>query len=135
MDLHNWRELLDYRNEMKKMMKRREQYFPLFTLLLELYNKRSEFDFPLKIEDASRIALIIELIDIGYLDTDAFTVKKTRGNIDALYYNGSYPLTEKGVEMERSRLHTIRGRYIKIAILLCFILLAAVVYFIVSAAS
>ncbi len=126
---------MDYMHEMKKMMKRREQYFPLFEFLLGLYNKRSELNFPLRIEDASRIALIVELIDIGYLDSDSFLIKKTRGNIDALYYNGGYPLTEKGVEMERTRLHNIRGRYIKIAIFLCFILLAAVVYIIASAGS
>lgn len=119
---------MDYKNEIKKMMKRREEYFPAFEYLLGLYRRRGEYDFPLRIEDAPFIALVIELMDIGYLDKDSFIVKKTRGNIDALYYNGGYPLTEKGMLMERAHLHLVRGRYIKLVVLLSLVFLASIIY-------
>ena len=119
---------MDYKKEMKKMMKRREEYYPAFEYLLDIYNRRIEFDFPVRIEEAPRIALFVELMDIGYLDKNAFIIKKTRGNIDALYYNGDYPLTEQGVLMERAHLHIVRGRYIKIAVLLSLFFLASVLY-------
>lgn len=119
---------MDYKKEMKKMMKRREEYYPAFEYLLDIYNRRIEFDFPVRIEEAARIALFVELMDIGYLDKNAFIIKKTRGNIDALYYNGDYPLTEQGVLMERAHLHIVRGRYIQIAVLLSLFFLASVLY-------
>ncbi len=113
---------------MKKLMKRREQYYPAFEFLLDLYNRRGEFNFPLKIDEADRVALILELIDIDYLDKNAFIVKKTRNIIDALYFNGGYPLTEQGLLLERAHLHVRRGRYIKVIIFLTFISLAMLIY-------
>lgn len=122
---------MNYKKEMKKMMQRREEYFPAFEFLLGLYNRRSEYTFPVLIEDVRLIALIIELMDIGYLDRDSFMVKKRGGDVDALYYNGGYPLTEKGLLMERAHLHSVRGRYIKLAVILSLLLLAAVIYFMI----
>lgn len=121
-------EVMDYKKEMKKLMKRREEYYPAFEYLLDIYNRRGEFDFPVRIDDAARIALVIELIDIGYLDKNAFIMKKTRNNIDALYYNGCYPLTEQGLLLERAHLHIRRGRYIKIAVLLILLGLSIIIY-------
>jgi len=79
---------MDYKKEMKKLMKRREAYYPAFEYLLDIYNRRGEFRFPVSIDSAEQVALVLELIDIGYLDKDAFIIKKTRNNVDALYYNG-----------------------------------------------
>jgi hypothetical protein len=119
---------VDYKKEMKKLMKRREAYYPAFEYLLDIYNRRSEFNFPLTIDEACRVALILELIDIGYLDKNAFIVKKTRNNIDALYFNGEYPLTEQGLLMERAHLHIRRGRYIKLVLFLTFFVLVVLIY-------
>jgi len=122
---------MNYKKEMKKLMKRREAYYPAFEYLLDVYNRRGEFNFPLRIDDAARIALVLELIDIGYLDKDAFIVKKTRNNIDAVYLNGGYPLTEQGMLLERAHLHIRRGRYIKLALFLTFISLVLLIYFMI----
>jgi len=122
---------MDYKKEMKKLMKRREQYYPAFEFLLDLYNRRGELEFPLRIDDPGRIALFIELADIGYLDKDAFIIKKTRNNIDALYFNGGYPLTEQGLLLERTHLHIRRGRYVRLVILLTFITLLLIIYFMI----
>lgn len=122
---------MDYKKEMKKLMKRREAYYPAFEYLLDIYNRRGEFDFPVRIDDAARIALVIELIDIGYLDKNAFTQKKTRNNIDALYFNGGYPLTEQGMLLERAHLHIRRGRYIKLVLFLTLAGLSLFIYFMI----
>ncbi len=119
---------LDYKKEMKKLMKRREAYYPAFEYLLDIYNRRGEFNFPLSIDQADRVALVLELIDIGYLDKNSFIVKKTRNNIDALYFNGGYPLTEQGLLMERAHLHIRRGRYIKLVIFLTLLVLVILIY-------
>ncbi|HOP63425.1 MAG TPA: hypothetical protein PK358_10705 [Spirochaetota bacterium] len=116
---------------MKKMLKRREEYFPLFDLLLEIYGRRAEYEFPMRINDSARIALILELIDIGYLDFESFIVKKTRGEINALYYTGGYPLSKQGLIVHRSHLHALRGRYIKIAAALSFLSIAALLYYMI----
>ncbi len=122
---------MDYKNEIKKMIKRRDEYFPLFDYLLGIYNNRGEYDFPLRIDGAARIALTLELIDIGYLDTESFIIKKNRGVIEALYFKGEYPLTEKGIIAHRSRLHRVRGKYIKLAVILSLFFLATVIYFLI----
>lgn len=119
---------MDYRLEMKKMKKRREAYFPVFDYLLGIYNRRGEFSFPVRIEDAERIALTLELIDIGYLEKESFIIKKSRDVITALYFNGAYPLTEQGLLAFRTRIHNIRGGYIKAAVVLSLLFLASVIY-------
>ncbi|HPR38512.1 MAG TPA: hypothetical protein P5120_12880 [Spirochaetota bacterium] len=122
---------MDYKKEMKKLMKRREAYYPAFEYLLDIYNRRGEFRFPVSIDSAEQVALVLELIDIGYLDKDAFIIKKTRNNVDALYYNGGYPLTEQGLLMERAHLHIRRGRYVKLVLFLSLAGLVLFIYFMI----
>jgi len=122
---------MDYKKEMKKLMKRREAYYPAFEYLLDIYNRRGEFRFPVSIDSAEQVALVLELIDIGYLDKDAFIIKKTRNNVDALYYNGEYPLTEQGLLMERAHLHIRRGRYVKLVLFLSLAGLVLFIYFMI----
>ena len=38
----------------------------------------------------------LELLDIEYLDPEAFVVKKAFGDIRNFYYIGGYPFTKKG---------------------------------------
>jgi hypothetical protein len=68
---------------------------------------------------------IIELIDTGFLKANAFDVKQSFGDYRAVYYNGAYPLTEKGLafiyEMRKSRF--IRG---VCAAALLFVIIAGV---------
>ena len=122
---------MDYKKEMKKLMKRRELYYPAFEFLLGIYNRRGEIHFPIRIDDSDRIELFFELADIGYLDKDAFTIKKTGNNIDAFYYNGGYPLTEQGLLLERAHHHIRRRRYIRLVIFLTFISLSMLIYFMI----
>ena len=114
---------MDYRYNMKRMMKRRMEYFPVFEMLIAIHRRKIEHEFPLRIESPEDIALILELVDIGYLDTDSFIVRKNRGDIVALFYNGEYPLTEDGAAVYRHHLLSKRGLYVKFLIVLSFIIL------------
>jgi len=110
---------------MKKMIKRREAYFPVFEMLLAINKHKSDYEFPVRIKAASDIAVVLELIDIGYLDRDAFIINKNRRYITSLYYNGEYPMTGEGIVEYRRHLHARRGFYIKLLIALSFAVLLA----------
>ncbi|HOO72699.1 MAG TPA: hypothetical protein PK926_13135 [Spirochaetota bacterium] len=117
---------MDYNKEIKKMKKRRQEYFPVFEMLLKMYHAGEKRHVPVSIEGAPLIALILELIDIGYLDSEAFIVRKNRGDIDALYYNGEYPITESGLAAIRVRNMELKRRHIRIIIIaLCLIAITA----------
>ena len=116
---------MDYRYNMKRLKKRRREYFPVFEMLLAVHTRKMEYEFPLRIESPADIALILELVDIGYLDADSFITRKNRRDITALFYNGEYPLTEDGAAVYRHHLLSKRGLYVKFLIALSFIILVA----------
>ncbi len=62
---------MNYRREMKKMRKHRKRYHPVMAGLMELYTSRT-IAFPVKITDIGKMAIILELLDIGYLDDRSF---------------------------------------------------------------
>ena len=53
-------------------------------------------DVPITIADQNDMLIILELIDIGYLDPEALIVKKKFGDIAAVAYNGKFPFTKDG---------------------------------------
>jgi len=87
---------MNYNAEMNKMKKHRKEYFPVVSRLVDLYNDTPMEEFPVEVGDAHSIGIILELIDIGYIDPDAVIIVKRFNEIYSLSYNGNFPLTEKG---------------------------------------
>lgn len=87
---------VNYKQELSKLKNHREKYFPVMTGLVRMYDTLKDSDFPVEIINAEEMMFILELIDIGYLDAEAFVIKKDFGDITGLFYNGEYPLTESG---------------------------------------
>jgi hypothetical protein len=87
---------MGYRGEMRKMKKHREQFRPVISRLLTLFNDTGASDFPVRITDTGEMRLVLELLDLGYLDDSALTVTRSFGDITGLAYNGGYPLTQAG---------------------------------------
>ncbi len=121
---------MKYKAQMHDLKKNREQYFPLMEVLLYAENRIDKNDPPVEIRDISQIALIMELIDIGYLDKDTFIINKNRRDITGMFYKGDYPLTEAGAKVYRQHLHERRIRYIQGFMLLVLVLLGMVVFYI-----
>ena len=122
---------MDYKSEINKMKGNRKKYFPLIELLLYVERKTNEEELPIEMTDVNHIALVLELIDIGYLDKNSFIINKNRRDIKGLFYKGGYPLTDAGIKVYRQYLHE-RKKSFKLGILLLILMLIvmAVIYFI-----
>jgi hypothetical protein len=94
---------MNYAREMKKMKKHREGYRRVISRLLLLFNDTDAADFPVRITETGEMRLILELIDLGYLDDDALTVTRSFGDITGMAYNGGYPLTQAGDAFMREK--------------------------------
>ena len=81
---------------LKQMAHHRKQYAPMMEKLVKIFNITEKNDLPREIQNSDDIFLIIELIDIGYLNKEAFTIKKRFGEISNIFFDGEYPLTDKG---------------------------------------
>ncbi len=85
---------MNFKQELREMQKHRELYFPAMNRLLGLKN-----DDPGGRKDITLggdMMILLELLDIGYLNPEAFYIKRTFGEINNLYYLGGYPFTESG---------------------------------------
>jgi len=122
---------MDYRQKMNEYRSHRNKYFPLIDALLHVESKTSASDLPLEIAGAGRIALLLELIDIGYVNPDSFIIKKNRGDIKGLFYRGGDILTREGIKIYRTHLHEKRGMYIKGLAFFSLLFLGMVVFYIV----
>ena len=123
---------MNYKAEMKKMKENREKYFPLMEVLLYVERNAKKEDLPIQMTDVSQIALIMELIDIGYIDKKSFIIERSRRDIEGLYYNGGYPLTDAGINVYRQHLHERKTKF-KFGILLvilALIIMSFILYFI-----
>ena len=87
---------MNYKNELKKYKKHRKKFFPVAAKLLDMHTSLHDDDFPVTIADTNVMLVMLELLDIGYLDPNAFIIKKKFESIAGLNYNGKYPLTKKG---------------------------------------
>jgi hypothetical protein len=117
--------------KMKELKENREKYFPLIEMLLYIENKTEKKDLPIQMTDISQMALVMELIDIGYVDKNSFIIKKNRGDVTGLFYKGGYPLTEAGVRVYRQHLHDRRGKFIRGVMLIVLVMLAMFVFYMI----
>ncbi len=88
---------MNYRNELKKYEKHRKKYHPVLSMLIDLHDTAGPEDFPIPIADQNDMLIVLELIDIGYCDPEAFSIKKKFGGISAVLFNRKFPLTENGL--------------------------------------
>ena len=88
--------MVNVKHELEKMQKHRESYYPALQKMLVLYEENKDKNQLIQLRDDPHILIILELRDIGYIEQDALTVEKTFNTISAVWYNGAYPLTEKG---------------------------------------
>lgn len=120
---------MDYRQELKKMQRNRGKYFPVIDGLLAI--KECGGSSPVHLDDPERMRTVLELIDIGYLDADAFIVNKKFGEINRIYFKGGNPLTPAG--WKEYRRNYVAGRMAvlkRLSVFLLMLLLCAVVFII-----
>ena len=119
---------MSYKSEIKKMKENRKKYFQLIEVLLYVERNKKTENLPLEMTDVSQIALVLELIDIGYINKNSFIIRKDRRDITGLFYNGGYPLTDAGVKVYNQHLHERKAKF-KFGILL--VILVLIVMFVV----
>ena len=121
----------NYKSKIKDLKQNREKYFPLIETLLYVERKTEKENLPIEMTDISQIAIVMELIDLGYLDKDAFIINKNRRDITGLFYKGGYPLTDAGVKVYRQHLHERRGKFIRGIMLIALMLLGMCVFYMI----
>jgi hypothetical protein len=117
---------------MNELKANREKYFPLMEMLLFAESNYEKSAPPVKIDDIIQIAVILELIDIGYLNKDSFIIEKHQGDISGLFYSGGYPLTDSGVKVYRQHLHDKRGKLVRTLMFVILVFLGLVVFFMIA---
>ncbi len=122
---------MSYKSEMNKLKENRKKYFPLMEMLLYVESKTEKRDLPAEMTDISQIAIIMELMDIGYINKEAFIINKHRQDVTGVFYSGGYPLTDAGIRVYRQHLHEKRGEFIRGLALAVFVFLAVVVFLII----
>jgi len=120
---------INYKSKINEMKQNREKYFPLIEMLLYVERKTGKDDLPIEMTDISQIAVVMELIDLGYIDKEAFIIKKHRRDITGLFYNGGYPLTDAGIKVYRQHLHDRRGKFIRGLMLIALVFLAMILFY------
>lgn len=112
------------------MQKHRENYFPMMNKLLGIHKSTPRNNFPVNIENTEDMLLTMELIDIGYLDPDAFFVQRSFEDIKGLIYYGHYPFTEKGYALFKQNIFTRKKNKVVIATLIavCLAITALLLY-------
>jgi hypothetical protein len=115
---------MNYKSEIKKMNENRKKYFPLMEILLYVERNTKKEDLPIEMTDVSQIALVLELIDIGYVDKNSFIIKRDRRDIKGLFFSGGYPLTDAGIKVYRQNLHERKTKFKLGIILVIFVLIA-----------
>ncbi|MCL2155555.1 MAG: hypothetical protein FWH53_07830 [Leptospirales bacterium] len=113
---------MNYKSEIKKMNENRKKYFPLIEILLYVERNTKKENLPLEMTDVSQIALVMELMDIGYINKNSFIIKRDRRDIRGLFYNGGFPLTDAGIKVYRQNLHERKTKF-KLGMLLVIIVL------------
>lgn len=82
-------------------------------MLLDMHHSLNDAESPVSITDYNDMLIILELMDIGYVDVNAFVIKRKFEDITGLVYKGKFPLTEKGelfLRREGGASHRIYGR-------------------------
>lgn len=120
-----------YKSQMNELKDNRDKYFPLIELLLYVEKKTDPNELPIEMSDISQIALVMELIDIGYLNKDSFVIEKQRRDITGLFFNGGYPLTEAGIKVYNQHLQERKKKFIHGAMLIGLALLTMIGFYLV----
>ena len=120
---------MSYKSKIKEIKSNREKYFPLIEMLLYVEKKTDKSELPIEMTDISQIALVMELIDIGYIDKESFIIKRNRRDITGLFYKGGYPLTAEGVKVYRQYLDERKKKYIRGVILIFLMLMAMFIFY------
>ncbi|MFC1669254.1 hypothetical protein ACFL20_02610 [Spirochaetota bacterium] len=94
---------MNYKDELRKISKHRERYFPVMLSLLRTHDNFTDNNSPVPISKAEEMAIILELIDIGYINIDAFIIKREFEDVTGIIYNGENPLTNEGYTVFRQR--------------------------------
>lgn len=116
---------MNYTREIGKLIAHRKRYYPVMVWLLGLHTGVRTENLPREITENDMMLTGLELLDIEYLDPEAFVVKKAFGDIRNFYYIGGYPFTAKGaayMEEEGRRRRLLR---VKIIFAGCMVLLLA----------
>ncbi|MBN1532662.1 MAG: hypothetical protein JXA20_08375 [Spirochaetes bacterium] len=87
---------MDYKDQLRKMKKHRKRYFPVVERLLAIHGETGGDRVRHEITDIDDMVIILELLDLGYLDADSFIVVRSFDDVSRIYYNGRYPLTAAG---------------------------------------
>jgi len=87
---------MNYKKELNKLRKHRKRYRPVMAMLMNLHNNSNVSDFPMELIDKKEILIILELLDIGYLDENALVIRRRFDDIVGLTYTGEYPFTDGG---------------------------------------
>ena len=119
---------MNYKNEIKKMSKHREKYFPVMNRLLKIHKNFADNSPPVHITNGDEMRIILELIDIGYINIDAFIIKREFEDITDLIYNGERPLTDEGYAVLRQSQLIIRKKFLIVFII---IILSAILLLII----
>lgn len=118
---------MDYKKEMRKLEEGRERYFPVIGQLLDMRN--TEGSNPLAIDNPEMMRIVLELIDIGYLDDDAFIIDKKFNEIRRLYFKGGHVLTKSGwIAYTRHNLAKKKKYFKKILVLTLILLFCAAIF-------
>lgn len=120
---------IKYKLKLNEMKANREKYFPVIETILYVESRTEKRDLPIEMTDVSQIAIVMELIDLGYLNKEAFIIKKHRRDITGLFYNGGYPLTNSGIKVYRQHLHDKRGKFIRGLMLIVLAVLGLLVFY------
>jgi len=120
---------MDYKKEMKRLEKGREKYFPVMDALMDM---KLPGDGPSQITDPEMMRVVLELLDIGYLDPDAFVVNKKFSEIRGLFFRGGNPITAEGwKEYKRNYITKRTGLRRRLFLLAFLFFLCAAVIFII----
>ena len=86
----------DFRKKLHEMSLHRQQYVGIIETVMRIHSEMKGQRQTRNLIDEPWIALLLELIDLGYIDFEVFTIEKDFGSVVAVYYNGRDPLTEEG---------------------------------------
>ncbi len=101
---------MDYKKELKKLQKHRRSYYPAVARIMDLYHNAVSAELPVELINDRDALIILELIDVGYLDEDALVIRRRFDDIVGLLYTGGYPLTENGETFLQREGRTLKGR-------------------------
>ena len=112
---------MDYKKEMKILEKGRERYFPVMDMMLDIQG--SGEGRPVSINDPDIMRTVLELVDVGYFDADAFVVNKHFGEVRGLYYRGGPVLTDRGLiqykdHQQQRRSNQLRRLFVLLGVVL-----------------